>query len=184
MSKTIDIILTETEPGLGRAGDLKKVKLGHYRNRLAPQGLALPNNKANLNRFEAIKKREEKRLTEIKAEATRIQKLLDGKVITFTEKAQESGKLYGSVTRDKVSAAIQEQFNVPIESKYFLFSPIKEVGDLAVKVELHPDHVFTFKVSVIGETSAQSSYQEEDEDEEEEQEDEAEETTEADDTEE
>ncbi len=163
MSKTIEIILTETEPGLGRAGDQKKVKLGHYRNRLAPKGLALPINKANLNRFEAIKKREEKRLKEIKADAAKIQKLLDGKVITFVEKAQESGKLYGSVTRERVESAIQEQFKVTLESKYFLFSPIKEVGELSVKVELHPEHPFAFKVAVVGELAQNEEVYEDEE---------------------
>jgi len=155
MSKTIDIILTETQPGLGRAGEQKRVKLGHYRNYLAPKGLALVINKANINRFEAIKKREENRLKEIKADAEKIQKTLDGKVISFTEKAQESGKLYGSVSREKVAQAINDQFNTVIESKYFLFSPIKEVGELVVKVELHPEHVFSFKVVVNAEAAEQ-----------------------------
>jgi ribosomal protein L9 len=34
MPKTIDVILTETMPGVGRAGEQKKVKLGHYQNYL------------------------------------------------------------------------------------------------------------------------------------------------------
>jgi large subunit ribosomal protein L9 len=154
MPKTIDVILTETMPGVGRAGEQKKVKLGHYQNYLMPQKLALIVNKANLNQFDAIKKREQKRLEEVKAEASKIQKSLNGKTITFRERAQENGKLYGSVTRDRVSAEIKEQYGVSIESKYFLFSPIKEITDLTVKVELHPEHAFSFKVSVVGEAFA------------------------------
>lgn len=155
MAKTIEVVLTESKPGIGLAGEVKRVKLGYFRNFLQPENLAMQMTQENQNRLDSIKKQEKKRLAEIKADVEKLQRALDGQTLTVSAKAQENGNLYGSVTREQIADLISKKYGVELDAKLLLFSPIKVVSELLVKLAPHPEHHFSFTIDIVAEIDEQ-----------------------------
>ncbi len=147
------LILRETVANLGQAGELVRVKPGYARNYLLPQGLAYVATDANLRRME-----EERQLLDEKAkrdflEAKRRASQLEGMELTFTAKAGDEGKLFGSVTsKDIGEAASAQGLDFALDRRLVVLAePIKNTGDYAVPIRLHPDVEVEIQVQVQAE---------------------------------
>ena len=139
MGKQYDVILLEGIHELGNAGETKTVKKGFALNYLIPKGLAAPVTKDTLNQLSSIKKKEEKRLAELK-EVAGTAEALDGKTIKFEVATTDDGKLYGSIDANDVIKEVSTQFNIELDKKILsLKNPIKEAGETQVAVALHPE---------------------------------------------
>lgn len=127
------VILTQTVPSLGVAGEVKEVKKGYGFNYLLPQGLAELATPGALKSIKHLVARAEKD----KAVATEGLKAavqaLDSKAITITAKAKD-GKLFGSVTKSSIVKALTEAGNQVTESMVVLDQPIKAVGEYAIVI--------------------------------------------------
>ena len=75
----MQVILLERVAKLGQMGEVVRVKDGFARNYLLPQGKALRATKDNKARFETMKVELEARNIELKADADKIAKKVDGK---------------------------------------------------------------------------------------------------------
>lgn len=147
----MDVILLKEVKRLGQAGDIKKVADGYARNYLFPRGLAAPASEAarqQIIQHENSQKRHEAReKAAAEAKAAELQNI----VLTFTAKAGESGRLYGSITSadiaEKLSAIVGEEID---KRKVNLPEPIKEVGQTKVEVKLHTDIKISVRVVVKG----------------------------------
>ena len=149
MGKTVEVILTETDKALGKFGEVKKVKAGFANNFLIPKKKALSNTRANRRIFEDLQKKESKEDAKRKESAEKSKKTLDGKELQFEMKAQKSGKLYGSITKAKISATIKKDLKVELEeSQIGLEAPIKKTGTEEVIITLHDDVTVSIKVHV------------------------------------
>ena len=150
MAGYVQVILTRDVDKLGRAGDLVRVRPGHARNRLFPQGLAVDAAGANLRRIE-----HERNVA--LAQAEKLQKIaqgtaaqIDGIVIEITAQVGEEGKLYGSVTSRDVAEALGQR-GISIDRKLLhLPDAIRAVGDHAVVARLAQDVEARFTVRVVG----------------------------------
>lgn len=145
------LILRESVEHLGSAGEVVTVRDGYGRNFLLPRGLALPATAKDEARLEAerrvIAARAAKLLKELQAQAERLNQIS----VNISRAVGEGDRLYGSVTKSDIAAAINEK-GVPVDSrKIVLEEPIKALGLNEVKIKLSKDVSATIKVWVVKE---------------------------------
>ena len=101
----VKLILRESVPSLGEAGDLVSVKPGYARNYLIPQGKAIFATESNVQEFEHHKRvvagKVAKELKELGAVKARIESLS----LEVKARVGEEGKLFGSVTALQIAGA-------------------------------------------------------------------------------
>jgi large subunit ribosomal protein L9 len=149
MSKETEVLLTKDVQGLGKLGAQKKVKGGYFRNFLFPQKLAILNTPENKKTFEILKKKEMKRQAQELADANAIKQALDGKAICIKKKAQEEGRLYGSVSVNDIVNDIQSKFNIKLETKCIKMpASLKEVGSFDIDINIHSEVTFQIKLTI------------------------------------
>jgi len=139
---------------LGRAGDVKKVADGYGRNFLVPQGLAVLATPGALKQVERIKAQAEIRRTEQNEELKGLAGEIEGVVLTFAAKAGETGKLYGSITTQNVTDALQEKTRYEVKRHQLDMQPIRNLGEFTANVRLTMDLVPEIKIIVHREGEA------------------------------
>ncbi len=104
----MEVILLKDVPNLGKANQIKTVKDGYARNYLIPRAKVVIANDSNLRTLAARKKGIEKRekiiLELYKTYITKLDKVK----IVLPVKANEKGKIFGSVTNFQVSEALKK----------------------------------------------------------------------------
>ena len=152
--KNVEVLLREHVENLGKCGDVVRVRSGHARNYLFPQGLAIQANEENkrvmAQRRAQLDAEEAARNQEIEAQIERLAAFS----VETEEKADESGRLYGSVN----AAAIHERlcaagFELD-ENDVRLEAPIKQVGAHSVRVHVHGERFAEISVTVSPEGGA------------------------------
>ncbi len=136
---------------LGRAGDVKKVADGYGRNFLLPQGLAVLATPGALKQAERIRKQAEIRRAQLNSELKDLADHIHGITLTFTAKAGETGKLYGSITPQDVATAIMEQTRYEVRRQQIDMQPIRAVGEYKANVRLTMDLLPEIKIIVRSE---------------------------------
>jgi large subunit ribosomal protein L9 len=144
----IDLILRESVPSLGKAGDLIRVKPGYARNFLLPRGLAFEATEGNKKRIAAEAKARDAKLAADRAEAMAFGAKLSAVTIELTSKAGDEGKLFGSITASDIADALATKGLVVDKRKIDLEHPIKILGFHSVAVKLHHDVHAEVKVNV------------------------------------
>jgi len=132
-------ILLEDVETLGPKGTVVDVSKGYLRNFLIPRKLAEP---ATRGSIEAAKRRQQS-MDRAQAEASQRAQdnaaVLNKTVLTITHQAGEDGRLFGSVTTEDISDAINEARGLRIDRRHIhLEEPIKTVGTHLVTVEVAP----------------------------------------------
>ena len=146
---------------LGRAGEVKKVADGYGRNFLLPQGLAVLATPGALKQAEKIKAQAEIRRGEKNTELKGLADTIAAAVLTFTAKAGETGKLYGSITTQDVAAALEQQTRYEVKRQQIDMQPIRELGEFTAHVRLTMDLVPEIKIFVRREGEALEAAEEE-----------------------
>ena len=132
-------ILLQDHEQLGTRGTVVDVSKGYLRNFLIPRKLAEP---ATRGSIEAAKRRQQS-MDRAQAEASQRAQdnaaVLNKTVLTITHQAGEDGRLFGSVTTEDISDAINEARGLRIDRRHIhLEEPIKTVGTHLVTVEVAP----------------------------------------------
>jgi large subunit ribosomal protein L9 len=147
----MQVILRERLEHLGNAGDVVSVKPGYARNYLVPKGLAYEANDANLKRIGREREQAARREAEAVGAARESAKAIEGLSVTFTARAGEEGKLFGSITSSDIAEKLAEQ-GVTIDRRQIqLDEPIKALGVFTVPVRLHAEVRPELKVWVVKE---------------------------------
>ena len=144
------LILTQDVSNLGVIGDTIDVKPGYGRNYLLPQGLAYAASEANMRRLEEEQAREEERSKRDFLEARRRASQLEGMSLTFSARAADDGKLFGSVTgADIADRANESDLDFELDRKTLVLDdPIKMLGIQEVVVRLHAEVEASIEVRV------------------------------------
>lgn len=148
----IELILRESVPSLGKAGDLVRVKPGYARNFLLPNRLAFEATEGNKKRIAAESKARATRDAAERAEAQAYATKLETVELAFTAKAGEDGKLFGSVTSADIAAALEAKGFAVDKRKIELVHPLKELGFHSVPIKLTHDVHAEVKVNVAAES--------------------------------
>ncbi|MGA2384519.1 MAG: 50S ribosomal protein L9 [Gemmatimonadales bacterium] len=147
----MDVILRENVEKLGAAGEVVTVKDGYARNYLLPRGLAYLASEGNKRRLEAEHKSRTRRADAEVARASEVATRLEAVSLSFTMKAGEGDKLFGSVTTHDIAERLKaEGFDVD-KKTVELPEPIKALGVYKVPVRLHSDVKPEVRVWVVKE---------------------------------
>lgn len=144
------VIFNADVKGQGKKGELKEVSDGYARNYLLPRKLANEATADNLNAFKLKEKAKAAQIAREKAEAEENAKRLGEVTVTVRAKAGGAGKLFGAITSQEISDALQEQHGIEIEkNKIVQAEPIKTFGSFEVKAKLGYEISGTIHVLVI-----------------------------------
>ena len=133
------VLLTKDVYKLGRAGDVKKVADGYGRNYLIPQGLAMLATPGAMKQAEFIRKSANVKRDLLNQELGGLAEQLEQLQLTFAVRAGETGKLYGSVTTQMISDAIQENIGTAIDRRQIEVQPIRLLGEHKARIRLTVD---------------------------------------------
>ena len=118
------IILRQDYETLGNSGEIITVKPGFARNFLIPKGIALLATPANIRRYENDKKQLHWREEQEKRKSEELAKVLENISCTITVQVGEEDKLFGSVTSQNISEALETQGHSIDKRKIILEEPI------------------------------------------------------------
>ncbi|MDD5211145.1 MAG: 50S ribosomal protein L9 [Sulfuricurvum sp.] len=111
------VLLTKDVKGVGKTGEIKEVADGYGKNFLIGKGLALAATNEVLKKYESDQRKkaandaaEIERLTAIKTNLAALK-------VIITKKLGDTGHLFGSVTKDEITHALQTQHGIEIDKK-------------------------------------------------------------------
>ncbi len=131
------IILTQDVEKLGAAGTLQDVKPGYARNYLIPQGMAEAATAGMIKQVEERQAAEQRRIAKQEVAMQSLADRIQGMRLTFTARAGESGRLFGSVTNADIAEALTSELGEEIDRrKVDVGAGIHEVGEFPVTINL------------------------------------------------
>jgi len=146
----MQVVLRADVPDLGKRGDIVDVATGYARNYLLPQGLALTATRGVVAQAAAMRKARDIQDARARAAGEEIARVLVPAVITIPARAGSEGRLFGSITAQDVTDAVQAQTGIELDRrKLTLPEPIKTLGTHQVPVKLHTDVQFAVTVEVV-----------------------------------
>lgn len=148
------VLLKEDVDNLGYAGEVHTVAAGYGRNFLLPQGLAVKATPDVMKQAENWRKRAEARRAELRAEHNILAEQIRAVTLTFTARAGENGKLYGSITTHQIADMLNEKLGTQIDRRKVGAEPLRQLGEHPVQVRLSGDFHPEFLVIVQPEGGA------------------------------
>ncbi|MBW2614669.1 MAG: 50S ribosomal protein L9 [Deltaproteobacteria bacterium] len=145
----MEIILRQDVDDLGLEGDVVNVAKGYARNYLIPKGIGLEASLQNMKVLEMQRKKIEVNRLRAKEEAVKFKDKIEGMEVTFSQKAGEEGKLYGSVTTMDIASNLEKQGVVIDRKKIVLEEPIKTLGEFEATIKIYPEVKGSLKVVVV-----------------------------------
>jgi large subunit ribosomal protein L9 len=128
------VIFQQDVRGQGKKGEMKEVSEGYARNYLIPRRLAVEANKDNLNALAQKEKAKKAQEAREKAAAEEAAARLKDVIVTVRARAGSAGKLFGSITSQEISDALQEQHGITVEKNRIVQGdPIKTFGNYDVR---------------------------------------------------
>jgi len=144
------VLLIKDVKGLGKTGEIKEVKDGYGQNFLIGKGFAKAATNAVINQHNA---QEKKKAADDAAELEHLKNVkeqLTTLTTTISKKVGENGHLFGSVTKDEIAHAVQEQHNISIDKKHIVHKlSMKELGEYEIDLKLgHGLHAM-MKINIV-----------------------------------
>jgi large subunit ribosomal protein L9 len=131
------IILTQDVEKLGDAGTLQEVKPGYARNYLIPRGMAVAATAGMVKQVNERQAAEQRRIAKQEVAMQSLADRISGMRITFTARAGETGRLYGSVTNAEIAERLSQELGEEIDRrKVEVPGGIHEVGEFTVTINL------------------------------------------------
>lgn len=146
-------ILLEDVESLGQRGEPVDVAPGYLRNYLIPRKLAAPATPGALEQAQQRQAAAE-RAARLRAEREeQAASLLTKTVLTIQQRADDGGRLFGSVGPREIVAAIREARDLRLDKRQVrLEQPIREIGTHMVEIELADGTVAAVKTIVAEES--------------------------------
>jgi large subunit ribosomal protein L9 len=147
------VLLKHDVSKLGKAGQVKTVANGYARNFLIPQGLAVLATPGAMKQADALAKAEQLRQAQLASDASALAEVLRQTKLTFTVRAGEGGKLYGSITSQQIADELKAKAGLEVDKrKIELREPIRSLGVHKVAVHLASELVPEVTVNVLEES--------------------------------
>jgi large subunit ribosomal protein L9 len=147
------VLLLEDVDNLGLAGKIVTVADGYARNYLFPRNLAKPATEGAVREAEQIQRAGERKRAKLKGAAEDLARVIEATSLSFTARAGETGKLYGSITTTDIAEALSEKLGQEIDRRKIVTEPLRQLG--AHEVELHLLAGVTAKLPVTVEAEAE-----------------------------
>ena len=147
----MEVILIQDLANLGFKNDIVKVKDGYGRNYLLPQKIAIIANDHNRKQLAENLKQQAHKAAKLLADAQALEAKLAETVIELKVKANEDGKIFGTVTTQNIADALAAN-EITIDKKVItLLEPIKQVGEYTAQARLHREVKADIKLNVVAE---------------------------------
>lgn len=141
------IILLKDLTKIGKKNEIKEVADGFAKNYLLKKGLATVATESLVKKSEQIKAERAERSERELQQYQDIARKLDGRELEIAVKASQEGKLYASLSAEKVLQELKKS-GIEINKKDFIFnSTIKEIGEHEAVIEL--PHNLEIKMKII-----------------------------------
>lgn len=147
----MEIILLQDMRNLGHRGEVVRVKPGYARNYLVPQGIALLATKGNRAYFDQQRKKIDARHAQERQVAQAIADQLAGMTVEVAKRVGDRDTLYGSVTTSDIAELLAAKGVTVDRRRIDLGGPValKALGEHKATIDLHPEVVAEFTVSVV-----------------------------------
>ena len=150
------VLLAKDLKSLGMVGDVVEVADGYARNYLLPQRLALRPTEGNVKRVEELRRvAAEQRQAEM-ARTQAFAGRLNGAEVTIRARANEEGRLYGSVSQAMIAFALASDGYRVDEQAIELEEPIRKIDTYPLTVRLTGDITSQIVVHVVPDTDARA----------------------------
>ncbi|MBQ0154830.1 MAG: 50S ribosomal protein L9 [Bacteroidales bacterium] len=146
----MEVILIQDVNNLGYKNDIVKVKDGYGRNYLIPNKLAIIANDSNRKQLAENLKQQAKKLAQQLADAQALAEKLAGMTIQLAAKANEDGKIFGTITTAQVSEALANA-GIEIDKRVITIDPVKELGEAVAVAKLHREVKAEIKLNIVAE---------------------------------
>ena len=146
----MEIILIQDVANLGYKNDIVKVKDGYGRNYLIPNKMAIIANESNRKQLAENMKQQAKKLAQALADAQALAEKLAATTITIAAKANEDGKIFGTVTTAQIAEALEAQ-GMMVDKKIITIEAVKELGEHVAVARLHREVKAEIKLNVVAE---------------------------------
>ena len=138
-NKLAKIILLESRRNLGKCGEVVFVKRGHFKNCLAPMGIATFYSKEV---HEKMQSNAAQRMETQRVKHKAIIDALGEPSIHIQTNASAVGVLFGSISTTYLQKLVGEKYNVRVpKSSFILRDKIRTTGEYVVKIVLGLDVV-------------------------------------------
>ncbi|MBQ0119449.1 MAG: 50S ribosomal protein L9 [Paludibacteraceae bacterium] len=146
----MEIILIQDVANLGYKNDIVKVKDGYGRNYLIPNKMAIIANESNRKQLAENLKQQAHKLAKLLADAQATAEKLAATTITLAAKANEDGKIFGTITTAQIAEALAAQ-GFEIDKRVITVEPVKELGEVIAYAKLHREVKAEIKLNVVAE---------------------------------
>lgn len=133
------VLLKQDIENIGLAGEVHNVSNGYGRNFLLPQGLAVVASPGMMKQAVLWRKKAEARRAELRAEYEELSAKIEAVRLTFTARAGDTGKLYGSITTTQIADELNEELGTEIDRRKVGVEPLRQLGEHKVVVRLSGD---------------------------------------------
>ena len=144
----MEIILIQDVANLGYKNDIVKVKDGYARNYLIPNKMAIIANDSNRKQLAENLKQQAKKMAQMLADAQALAEKLAAMTITVAVKANEDGKIFGTVTTAQIAEALEAQ-GMDVDKKIITVDAVKELGEHVAYARLHREVKAEIKLNVV-----------------------------------
>ena len=145
----VAVLLAEDVQGLGKQGEIIRVKPGYARNFLLPQGLATIASEHNKKMVEQHRRHMQQYEVRRKKSLQALAETVSKYSVTLEANANKDNQLYGSIVEADISKALQTAgFDISPEM-VALEGPLKLLGMYTVKIQLSSDVQAAVKVWVV-----------------------------------
>lgn len=150
----MEIILKQEIDTLGYKDQIVNVKPGYANNFLIPQGYAVvATASAKKMHAENLKQRAHKE-EKMVADATTLVAKLEALTVTLSVKANENGRIFGSITSADIVSAISAK-GIELDKRSVKVPVIKEIGAYTASVRVYKEVGATIKIEVVATAAAE-----------------------------
>ena len=144
----MEVILIQDVANLGYKNDIVKVRDGYGRNYLLPNKLAIIANESNRKQLAENLKQQARKMAQQLADAQAMAEKLAAITLTVAAKANEDGKIFGTVTTAQIAEALEAQ-GLNVDKKIITVEAVKELGEHVAIARLHREVKAEIKLNVV-----------------------------------
>ncbi len=131
------IVMRQDVEKVGDKGTVQTVSDGFARNYLIPKGFAVLATPGELKNVAQAEKVQARKIAKQESELQSLSDKIDGQRLSFTARASEQGRLFGSVTPGDIAERLASQIGEQIDRrKVVLDEPIRSTGEHRVTIHL------------------------------------------------
>ena len=143
------VILLQDIRGKGKKGQMIEVSDGYARNYMLPRKMAVEATADNVNTMRMTDKANQEKRQKEREEAFAISTKLKALTVVVKAKGGGAGRLFGSVTTQEISDALQKNHGITVDKKKIVLNEtIKTVGTYTVKCKLGYEITADLKVKI------------------------------------